>query len=146
MSGHVDQASVSSYHELGFEPMDAIHREFVGILASLAQTGNEGEQLVALHEHLLRHCSLEERWMRATNFPGAAAHSREHEVLLEVVAEVRRRFDAGDSEIVVRLARELPRWFETHANEMDAGLAAHLRGSKFEFPDSEPRSWEAEVA
>ncbi|SPE20043.1 Bacteriohemerythrin (modular protein) [Burkholderiales bacterium] len=116
------------YFEVGFEPMDALHREFHDLLAAMQQPGDEGEKLLALHEHLLRHCSQEERWMRESSFPARDCHESEHEMLLEVVAEVRRRFDAGDSEIVIRLAQELPHWFEVHANTMDAALAVHLRG------------------
>jgi hemerythrin len=115
------------YFAVGFAPMDDIHREFHDLLEALYEPGDQGDKLVALHEHLLRHCAQEERWMRDSNFPASDSHEREHEMLLEVVAEVRRRFDAGDSEIVVRLARELPYWFEAHANAMDAGLAVHLR-------------------
>ncbi len=112
---------------VGYEPMDEIHREFQDLLEVLAQPGDEGEKLLVLHECLLRHCAQEERWMRSTNFPSRTAHEREHETILEVVAEVRRRFDAGDIEIVSRLAQELPIWFEDHANTMDSALAVHLR-------------------
>ncbi len=111
----------------GFGPMDRIHREFHGLIAGLGDAGDEGEKLLALHEHLLRQCAQEERWMRESGFPASDGHLREHEMLLEVVSEVRRRFDAGDSEVVVRLAEELPQWFEAHNNTMDAGLAVHLR-------------------
>lgn len=115
------------YFEVGFEPMDEIHHEFHDLLAALSVPGDEGDKLLALHEHLLRHCAQEERWMSESEFPSCACHRREHAALLEVLGEVRRRFDAGDSEVVVRLARELPEWFRIHANEMDAALAAHLR-------------------
>jgi len=115
------------YFEVGYAPMDAVHREFHSLLTALQQPGDEGEKLLALHEHLLRHCAQEERWMRESNFPSCQCHQREHEMLLEVIAEVRRRFDAGDTEIVARLTQELPQWFEVHANSMDAGLAVHLR-------------------
>ena len=115
------------YYEVGFEPMDALHREFHDRVAALSQPGDEGEKLLALHEHLLRHCAQEERWMRESDFPSCACHRHEHDLLLEVVAEVRRRFDSGDLEVVQRLAQELPEWFAAHANAMDAGLALHLR-------------------
>ena len=115
------------YFEVGYEPMDAVHREFHSLLTALQQPGDEGEKLLALHEHLLRHCAQEERWMTETNFPACQCHQHEHEMLLEVIAEVRRRFDAGDSEIVARLTQELPQWFEVHANSMDAALAVHMR-------------------
>ncbi len=115
------------YFAVGFAPMDAIHREFHDLLAALGDAGDQGEKLLALHDHLLRHCGQEERWMIDTRFAGSAVHAREHETLLEVIAEVRRRYDAGDSDIVQRLAQELPRWFEHHANTQDAALAAQLR-------------------
>jgi len=121
-------ASDLGYFQVGFEPMDAIHREFHDLVQALGETGDEGEKLLALHEHLIGHCGEEERWMRDTAFPARDCHRREHEMLLEVVAEVRRRFDAGDSAIVARLAEELPQWFAVHANSMDAALALHLRG------------------
>ena len=65
--------------------------------------------------------------MRETAFPACACHAREHEMALDVVAEVRRRHDAGDAEIADRLAEELPQWFAVHAAAMDAGLAEYLR-------------------
>ncbi len=122
------------YFAVGFEPVDAIHREFHDVLVDLQAPGDEGEKLVALHEHLLRHCAQEEQWMRASDFPACACHAREHEMLLEAVAEVRRRYDAGDYEAVVRLAQELPQWFELHASSMDAVLAAYLRDRSDSLP------------
>ncbi len=112
---------------VGFAPMDELHREFHDLLVDLQLPGDHGEKLLALHDHLLRHCGQEEHWMRTSGFPACACHAREHEMLLEVVADVRRRFDAGDSEIATRLAQELPQWFELHASAMDAALAAHLQ-------------------
>ena len=114
-------------YEVGYEPIDEIHREFHAMLSAIGEPGDEGEKLLALHEHVLRHCSIEERWMSESSFPAGAMHRHEHAMLLDVISEVRRRFDAGDSDIVLRLAAELPRWFQEHANEMDAALALHLR-------------------
>jgi len=128
MTDTAQTATDLGYFEVGFEPMDAIHRDFHGLLTQLSEPGDQGEKLLALHEHLLQHCAQEERWMRSSNFPSCVGHLREHEMLLEVVAEVRRRFDSGDSAIVQRLADELPQWFAVHANAMDAALAVHLRG------------------
>ncbi len=115
------------YYAVGYPPIDDIHRDLHDLLETLDQPGDQGEKLLALHEHLLRHCAQEERWMHESAFPAVDCHVREHEMLLEVIAEVRRRFDAGDSDVVHRLAEELPRWFALHANDMDAALALHLR-------------------
>jgi hemerythrin-like metal-binding protein len=118
-----------SFFEVGFEPMDELHREFRDLVVALAapEGGDYGALLLALHEHLLQHCAIEEQWMKGSDFPSCACHRQEHEMLLEVISEVRRRCDAGDVEVVQRLAAELPRWFEIHANTMDAALAFHLR-------------------
>jgi hemerythrin-like metal-binding protein len=121
------QANPVGRVELDFEPMDDMHREFHELVDALAQAGDEGDKLFALHEHLLRHCAQEEQWM--SDYPPAdcAGHRREHAMLLEVVSEVRRRFDAGDTEIVQRLAQELPPWFAAHVEGMDRKLADCLR-------------------
>lgn len=111
---------------VGHDAMDELHREFHERLGAFGIPGDEGEKLLALHEHLLRHCAQEEHWMRETDFKACACHVGEHDMLLDVVSEVRRRFDAGDSEVVVRLYQELPQWFALHASTMDSALAEHL--------------------
>jgi hemerythrin-like metal-binding protein len=126
MTSKAPACATAAHLSLGFEPMDAVHRDFQDLLSALSEPGDQGEKLLALHEHLLHHCAQEERWMRETDFATAAMHVREHEMLLEVVSEARRRFDAGDSDIVVRLAHDLPLWFDTHAETMDAPLSRHL--------------------
>jgi len=126
------EAGDMGFFEVGYEPMDELHRQFRGLVSALASPEgcDYGAQLLALHEQLLRHCALEEQWMRECDFPSRACHRQEHEMLLEVVSEVRRRFDAGDLRAVQRLAEELPHWFEIHANTMDAALAFYLRDRK----------------
>jgi len=126
------------FFEVGFEPMDELHRQFRDLVVALADPAGAdyGAVLLALHEHLLRHCALEEQWMVASDFPSCACHRQEHEMLLEVVAEARRRVDAGDVEVARRLAEELPLWFETHANTMDAALAFYLR-DRMRAPDDQ---------
>src|ERR1700758_1175457 len=98
------------FFEVGFAPMDELHRQFSDLVAALSapDAHDYGRLLLALHEHLLRHCALEEQWMMDSGFPSCACHRQEHEMLLEVVAEARRRVDAGDLEGARRLAEELP--------------------------------------
>ncbi len=129
MASGTGSAVEMAFFEVGFEPMDDLHRQFRELLIALAAPdgGDYGAGLLALHEHLLHHCAVEEQWMTGSDFPSCACHRQEHEMVLEVVSEVRRRCDAGDVEVVQRLAAELPRWFEIHANTMDAALAIHLR-------------------
>ena len=115
--------------EVGFAPLDAFHREARELLAALStpEGADYGLALVSMHERLLRQCAAEESWMRDADFPAYDPHKREHDDLLEVVSEVRRRYDAGDNEIAERFAAALPNWFDNHAQSMDAALAFYLR-------------------
>jgi len=115
---------------VGFKPIDDLHREFEAIVEALNDPAEAdyGAHLLALHEHLLRHCATEERFMLEEDYAHYARHKSAHEHLLESVSDVRRRFDAGDIDAVHRYADELMRWFEIHAQTEDAELASFLKG------------------
>lgn len=116
-------------HPLGHAGIDGLHVEWEQALARLqaaqgpAELSDAVRGLIAATEH---HFRTEEAWMKASAFPPADCHAREHAGVLEVVLEVQRRLDAGDTEVARRLGEELPRWFELHATTMDAQLAQHL--------------------
>ena len=115
---------------VGFKPIGDLHREFEDILDALNDPGEAdyGTHLLALHEHLLRHCATEEAFMLQENYPHYLRHKRAHEQLLESVSEIRRQFDAGEIEAVRRYAGDLMNWFVIHATAEDAHLAAFLKG------------------
>jgi len=116
---------------LGYAPIDALHAEFDACVAMLADAGVERlpVALSALRAHLMRHFGDEQRWMRESRFPALDCHRREHDRVLDVLAEVERRFAEGDEAVVRRLAAELPHWFALHATTMDAALVAWLRAN-----------------
>lgn len=113
---------------LGYAPIDALHAEFDACVAALTDAPAERlpAALSALRAHLLRHFGDEQRWMRESEFPAFDCHQREHGKVLDVLAEVERRFTEGDEEVVRRLAAELPNWFSIHATTMDAALVTWL--------------------
>jgi hemerythrin-like metal-binding protein len=119
-------------HPLGHAGIDGLHIEWEQALARLQDAQGEAalaaavRGLIAATEH---HFGTEEAWMRASGFAPADCHAREHAGVLEVVCEVQRRLEAGDTEVARRLGEELPRWFELHATTMDAQLAQHLAES-----------------
>lgn len=115
---------------IGFKPIDDLHREFQDILDALLDPAEAdyGEHLLALHRHLLRHCAIEEEFMRQEDYPHIDRHRLAHSRLLESVADVRRRFDAGDFEGTRRFCADLLGWFRIHAHSEDAELAAFLKG------------------
>ena len=117
---------------VGFKPIDDLHKEFQDIVDALNDPAEAdyGEHLLALHEHMLKHCAFEERLMLEENYSHYAIHQREHARFLERLADMRRRFDAGDTEAVRHYAHELMGWFAAHAQSMDAPLASFLRGGR----------------
>lgn len=115
---------------VGFKPIDDLHHEFQNIVDALNDPAEAdyGEHLLALHEHMLRHTALEEQYMLQENYPHYGVHKREHDRFVERLADMRRRFDAGDVDGVRHYAHELMGWFAAHAQNHDAQLAAYLKG------------------
>lgn len=114
-------------------PMDETHREFVDCYNAVASA--TADQLLpafdALIAHTEAHFGLENRWMEAVDFPGC--HRAEHDRVLAVMHDIRRRVAAGDTFFCKRLVEELPAWFRNHVDGMDAALAFHLQSIGFDF-------------
>ncbi len=127
---------------VGFKPIDDLHREFQAIVDVLEDPAEAdyAEILLALHQHLLRHCDAEEQFMLQENYPQYARHRAAHQQLLEGVSEARRRADAGDLDAVHRYATELGPWFVDHAGSEDCELARFLKGETAARPARAPAS------
>ena len=113
---------------LGYGPMDAVHQEFVDLVAQL-QTAPETDLprcLDVFAAHAQAHFDLEDGWMRDTEFPARDCHVDEHAAVLRSVHEVREVLAKGDVANCRRLADELARWFPGHADYLDSALAAWM--------------------
>jgi len=109
--------------------MDDTHREFVDLLAAVEQAGDD-HVLAAwqmLVDHTVDHFGQEDRWMRETGFAPGNCHSTQHTVVLQVMREGTKRGAAGELNVVREMAQELADWFPSHAQNMDAALALHLK-------------------
>jgi hemerythrin-like metal-binding protein len=109
--------------------MDDTHREFVDLLAAVEASADDAVigAWHALVEHTQRHFDQEDRWMRETRFAAGNCHSVQHKVVLDVMREGLKRAGAGDIALLRMMTGELAQWFAQHAQNMDAGLALHLR-------------------
>lgn len=112
--------------------MDATHREFVECYNAAASAPPDDflpafDRLIA---HTVAHFDLENGWMAAVDFPGC--HRAEHDRVLAVMNDIRKRVEKGDMFLGRRLIEELPAWFENHVNGMDAALAFHLASIGFD--------------
>ena len=114
-------------------PMDETHREFVDCYNAVACAAPEDflPALDRLIAHTVAHFDLENGWMAAVDFPGC--HRGEHDRVLAVMHDIRKRVEKGDLFLGRRLIEELPAWFENHVNGMDAALAFHLDSIGFDF-------------
>ncbi|MEN9315367.1 MAG: hypothetical protein RIS35_1760 [Pseudomonadota bacterium] len=113
--------------ELGVPRMDTTHREFVDLLAALADVPDASfaSALDRMIEHTVEHFGQEDRWMEQSGF-GPMCHLMEHQKVLDVMRQVRERVATGDLDIGRKLAFELGRWFEHHASTMDTILVSHM--------------------
>ena len=113
---------------LRHDVMDETHQEFVALCAALgnADASRFVSDLDALIAHSIVHFEQENRWMEATAFPPASCHRGEHDAVLEIMQEVRRRYLDGECDLGERLAEELPAWFEHHVDTMDNMLAQFI--------------------
>ncbi|NDY91561.1 hemerythrin [Ideonella sp. TBM-1] len=131
----------SSALALSHPQMDATHQEFVDLLTAAENA------LVASHEaglaayealvvHTIGHFGQEDRWMQATGYAADNCHTGQHQQVLMLMQEVTRLArEENDWGPLERVLPELGKWFEMHAQTMDAMLASHLEQVGYD-PDS----------
>ena len=109
--------------------IDGTHREFVDLLNRLYDAP-DSELLRVLDEfiaHSEAHFGQEQRWMEDLEFPPLSCHVGEHEGVMEIAREVRRRAAAGDTGYGKILAQSVAEWFTNHATSMDLVLAQYIK-------------------
>ena len=114
--------------------MDDTHHEFIDMLNEILATPQD--QQLPLYQkfllHTVKHFAQEERWMVATGFAAENCHAEHHATILETMRAVQSHYEAGDTDIITRLAEALAEWFPGHAASMDAGLAIHMKNVGFD--------------
>lgn len=114
---------------LSMPVMDQTHIEFVDLLGEV-QTAEDADLVArwqALIEHTEDHFGQEDRWMEATGFAPGSCHMTQHAVVLKVLREGLQLGQQGQMAPIRQMAHELTIWFPHHAQNMDAGLALHLK-------------------
>lgn len=114
---------------LAMPVMDTTHQEFVDLLAAV-EASDDAQLLThwqALIDHTQDHFDREDQWMRDTGFAPANCHSSQHAVVLKVLREGLEMGQKGDLAPIRQMAHELTIWFPHHAQNMDFGLALHLK-------------------
>ncbi len=109
--------------------IDDTHKEFVDLLNRMYDAPDD--QLLAILDefiaHTEAHFAQEQRWMEELAFPPLACHTGEHEGVMEITREVRRRTADGDTKYGKVLAQGVAEWFVNHAASMDLVLAQFIK-------------------
>ncbi|GEM_PF-189180 len=114
-------------YRTGHDSVDHEHEELIGLINDLHSTlGNSGEKekveeiLGEMHGQISSHFALEEKVMRDQHYEDYAAHSRDHNRLLDEILDIMDRVhNDGSYEYMERLEKEVADWFEVHFREMD---------------------------
>jgi hemerythrin-like metal-binding protein len=126
---------------LSMPVMDVTHQEFVDLLAQVEDADDATllPKWQALIDHTDDHFAREDRWMLATGFAAGNCHSSQHAVVLKVLREGAVKGAEGDLATVRQMAHELTLWFPHHAQNMDFGLALHLKSMGYDPETGEIR-------
>jgi hemerythrin-like metal-binding protein len=119
---------------LSMPVMDATHQEFVDLLATV-EASDDAHLLghwQALIAHTQEHFDREDQWMQDTGFAPGNCHSSQHAVVLKVLREGEAKGAEGELAFIRQLTHELTLWFPHHAQNMDFGLALHLKSLGFD--------------
>jgi hemerythrin-like metal-binding protein len=119
---------------LSMPVMDATHQEFVALLAKV-EAADDATLLAnwqTLIDHTDEHFAREDKWMQDTGFTPGNCHSSQHAVVLKVLREGAEMGAKGDLAPIRQMAHELALWFPHHAQNMDFGLALHLKSMGYD--------------
>lgn len=99
-------------------------------LYDLATGGAErsaiGAQLDDLIAYVVAHFEHEEKEMAAANFAGLAAHKAEHTALVEICADLQKKFHAGEAEVTDEVGQMVKSWLDNHIPNIDRPYSAVL--------------------
>ncbi len=114
---------------VGMDRIDCLHREFVDMVNALAEVDDQA--FAPLFERLLTHTQghfeFENTRMEETDFSARSEHKKEHQRVLNELAEINEEIKQGRVAEGRRYVCEyLPSWFRFHVINMDCALAAHL--------------------
>lgn len=134
--GRDGQARWSDALIVGDPLLDAMHREFVELIAAL-EAADDAAMLAAVDTviaHTQAHFRQETTLMQIHGFAPIHCHDSEHAQVMEVMLAVRERVAAGEAGFGRTLAPALMEWLQHHVPTMDFVLAAWLRERGIDRP------------
>ncbi len=114
----------------GLAFQDADHEHAVALMNAMQRCDDDAlPALFAEHaQHLAEHLARENELMERTGFFAKEVHMGEHARVLEEVAAMQAKLDAGDIATVRAYVTDtLPNWFTNHLQTMDTMTAMHAQ-------------------
>jgi hemerythrin len=121
-------------YSVGFEPIDAQHKQLVAAINGLIQGSRRGaaaadvafiKTLKSAIEYAQTHFSTEEKYMLQAAYPDLAEHKKQHEAFVAEIVIQLRAFESGKNEPSVLLTF-LKDWLLDHIAVMDKKYAPYL--------------------
>ena len=126
----------SDSYSMGVKIIDDQHKgllDFVNEIYDHA-TGNEEEELAWFKEviqqavqYIKEHFTTEEKYMKATRFPGYAEHKKTHDEFTLTVIKCVLDFQAGKRLVLEKFAYYLKNWVLTHVAVMDKQYSDYFK-------------------
>lgn len=120
--------------------MDQAHAQFTDLMKRVEEA--DDAQLPAAWREVVEltaeNFAREDEWMQSTRFSCRKDHTLQHRVVLEVMREGIVQADEGRLLQVRQMAWQFRDWYHKHVQSMDAALALHLRGMRFDPANGEP--------
>jgi len=118
---------------LGISTIDEQHKALFGWINNLNEAvkrgdGAEevGEVIWKLITYVTEHFSAEERLMLSCNYPGLAAHRKEHDEFVSRLQEIQRNFNDGH-EMGKNILDFLVDWLVCHIKGTDLGYSRFIQ-------------------
>ncbi len=121
-------------YNIGYKDIDLQHRGLLDLLNELvdlidAGRSHEGVETIlhGLCSYALLHFSTEERYLKASGYPGLARQEQEHARFVEQVLAFNQTYDPQDPHQTSELRAFLQDWYLDHILKIDMDYVPHLR-------------------
>lgn len=83
--------------------------------------------LKRLAKYTVEHFATEEALMQRTNYPGYAAHKKQHDELTAKAVEIIQGYESGKITLPMTLSRFLTDWLRDHIKKTDMEMIRYVK-------------------
>jgi hemerythrin len=126
----------SEKYSVHIKEIDSQHQTIFGIINRLhdamrVRRGNDviGDLLIELVDYTYYHFATEEKYFRMHHYPHFDVHKSEHDLMRNLVADLKNRCDEKDEKIVLETMELLKDWLSDHVIGSDQKYGSFLSES-----------------